>query len=252
MSYSPNDALTVVQNLVHGVPTAAIQAQACDQVNSMIWTFYPWAWTIKSLTPINCSQGTQDYAPTNTDILRPLKLRLVRTDVTPNEFREMALLANLSPELTRTGGLETITSCGWYASGPFIRLMYAASVSGTQTLQIQGEYQAVPTTITAANITSTFAQLGIGNNGLPDRYFNGFVEGLLWKLYQLSDDPRAGTMQYAKNGSYMRQYSGQLGIFMDALLQMARTEDLASGDQFEFPAQPLGVGRSYWPGLYGV
>ncbi len=41
-------------------------------------------------------------------------------------------------------------------------------------------------------------------------------------------------------------------MFMDQLLAMARTEDLGQGDEFSFPEQALGVGRSYWPGLYGI
>jgi len=86
----------------------------------------------------------------------------------------------------------------------------------------------------------------------PDHFFNVFVEGVKWKIYQLGDDPRAGTAQHSKNGSMTRAYSGQLGVFMDMLLSMARDEDLKTGDEFSFPEQPLGVGRSWWPGLYGV
>lgn len=242
MAYTPNDAISLVGNLVHGVPVSAISAQACDIVNSMMWRFYPWGWTIKSFTPINLVDGTQDYTPSDNDILRPLKIRLVRTDVTPNEFRELALLANLSPELTRKGGLDTITSAGWYSSGPFIRLLYAASISGTQTLQIQGEYQFTNATITNSTLSSAFS--------FPDRYFNVFVEGLKWQFYYLTDDPRAGGSSYQKNGNTTRSYTGQLGAFMEALLEMGRTEDLGSGDEFMFPESPLGMGRSQWPGLF--
>ena len=243
-TYSPQDAINLVQNFAHGIPLSNVQSAVCDMLHSMIWVFYPWRWTINALTPITTVNGVQDYTPTNTDILRPLRIQLVRTDVTPNEFRELSLLANLSPELSRQGGLETITSAGWYPSGNFIRLMYAAQVGGTQVLQIQGFYQKIPTKITDSNLSTPFL--------FPDHFFNTFVEGLKWKIYQLADDPRAGTIQYSRNGSMMRTYTGQLGMFMDQLLAMARTEDLGQGDEFSFPEQALGVGRSYWPGLYGV
>ena len=246
-TYTPNDAIALAQSFGHGVPVAAVQSQVCDVINSMMWTFYPWSWTIATLTPLTCADGTQDYtlnANDTSQMLRPLTFRLVRTDVTPNEYRELELKANLPVELTRKGGLETITSCGYFASSNFVRLNYAASVGTGQTLQIQGFYQLAPTKITSSNMGTAFA--------FPDYYFSVFMEGLKWKIYQLSDDPRAGAMQYAKNGSMTRQYTGQLGAFMDALLQMARTEDLQAGDEFEFPSQPIGVGRNYWPGLYGV
>lgn len=244
-SYCPQDALNLVQQFAHGIPLKGlIGSYTCDMINSMMWTFYPWAWTIASFTPIVCVQGQQDYAVADQTVMRPLKIRLVRTDVTPNEFRELELKANLSPELTRLGGLETIRSCGYFASGPVIRLSNATSIGTTQVLQIQGEFQSVVARITDSNLTSPFL--------FPDRYFNVFVEGLKWKIYQLADDPRAGTAQYSKNGSMMRQYTNQLGLFQESLLQMARTEDLQQGDEFMFPEDGLGAGRGAWPGIYGV
>lgn len=244
-TYTPQNALDLAQVFTHGTPfSSQIGATMCDIVNSMMWTFYPWAWSLSNLTAITCTDGVQDYTPTDTNILRPVRLQLKRTDITPNETRELALLANLSPELTRKGGLETNTAAGWYAANNFIRLMYAASVGTGQTLQIVGIYQKQPTAISKDTLQNVLP--------FPDYYFNVFVEGLKWKMYQLSDDARAGTSSYSKNGSMMRQYSGQLGTFMDQLLQMARTEDLASGDEFIWPEDPIGVGRSYWPGLYGL
>jgi len=249
MAYSFQDALDLVQQFAHGIPVNqtltsgnTVGQVACDVVNQMMWRFYPWSWSIATFTPITTVDGVQDYNVTNNDVLRPLRVQLVRTDITPNESRELSLLANLSVEFTRKGGLETNTNAGYYASGPFIRLMYAASVGTGQVLQIQGQYQKISPTLTTLATTVPFT----------DRYFNVFVEGLKWKIYQLGDDPRAGTMQYSKNGSMQRGYTGQLGLFMDTLLEMARTEDLQAGDEFSFPENPLGVGRNYWPGLYGV
>jgi hypothetical protein len=86
----------------------------------------------------------------------------------------------------------------------------------------------------------------------PDTYFNIFVEGIKWKIYQLSDDPRAGGVQMSKNGKFQQVYSGQLGLFMNQLNQMSRYEDLNSGDQFMFPETSLGNRSNFWPGLYGL
>lgn len=241
-SYCPQDAINLVQQFGHGIPVTAVQAAVCDMVSSMIWTFYPWTWSLQSFTPLTCVNGQQDYGVLNSNVLRPVRVRLVRTDITPNEYRELGALANLSPELSRFGGLDSNTSFGYFAYGPFIRLLYAASVGTGQVLQIQGEYQRTPVRITDANMTDPFP--------FPDRYYNVFVEGLKWKIYQLGDDPRAGSMVYVKNAG--RQYTGQLGLFMDAILQSASTEDLQNGDEFEFPEQGLGVGRSFGPGIFGI
>lgn len=243
-TYAPADAVALCQSFIHGVPVTAVQANCCDMVNSLIWNYYPWGWSVASLTPITCSDGVQDYTPTNTNILRPLKMRIVRTDVTPNEFRELAALANLSPELSRKAGIDTMKAYGWFPSQSFFRFDVAVSVGTGQTIQLQGEYQKTPTKITDANLTTPFA--------FDDRYYDVFVEGLKWKLYQLTDDQRAGGLSAVKNGGFTKQYTGQYANFMYALNEMARTEDLSSGDEFMWPENPMGAGRSYFPGLYGA
>ncbi len=363
-TYSPQDAVNLVQVYSHGAPLAVPAPNIVDMVASAIWRYYPWGWSILSLTQTNMTQLTQgagspptggsqftgnqqDYTitggwfifpinlqfggttnnnfgggfiiqktpnglsmsggtvtintlyahnlptgttlagltgtiinddtlgyngatvtittvPTSTQIvgtmtptglaasggsgapliLRPLKMRLGRIDTNPPEYRELAALANLSPELSRTAGIDTMSAVGWFASQSFFRLMNSPQVSQGQIIQLLGEYQTRPAKITAANMTTPFA--------FPDDYFNVLDAGLLWKVYQLTDDPRAGTAQLSRNGSMMEQFTGQFGVFMGLLKEMARTEDLGAGDEFMYPESPLGVGRSYWPGLYGI
>jgi hypothetical protein len=244
-SYTPNDALALVKTFAHGTPMdTPTQANLCDMINSMIWTFYPWSWTISSFTPITLADSVQDFAPSNSDILRPLKTRLVRTDISPNEYREMALLGNLGVELSRKGGLDSIQSVGWLAGSNIFRLDLCVQMTSPTVLQLQGEYQKRPTRITDGRLSVAFP--------FPDHFFNTFVEGLKWKIYQLSDDPRAGGISIAKNGTMQRQYTGQFGVFWEQLLQMARTEDLSVGDEFMFPEIGLGVGRQYWPGIGAI
>ncbi|KKK59717.1 hypothetical protein LCGC14_3031610, partial [marine sediment metagenome] len=63
------------------------------------------------------------------------------------------------------------------------------------------------------------------------------VEGIKWKFYQLADDPRAGTVQVVNHNKI---YTGQLGIFHDALNDMKAQEDVGDALSFEFPSDPLG------------
>lgn len=365
-TYAPQDGINLVQQFAHGSPLSLPAPQVVDQINSMIWRYYPWGWSIASLNQTNLTQLTQgagspptgganftgnqqDYTitgawfnfpinlvfagttnnnfgggfivqktpngltnsgtnvtintqyahnlptgttlvgltgtivtdntsvagwngvtvtitsvPSNTqilgtvsiapagpsggsgapNILRPLKMRIARLDTNPPEYRELAALGNLSPELSRTAGIETMKAVGWFSSQNFFRFDLSPQVSAGQIIQLLGEYQMLPTKITQGNLTTPFP--------FPDEYFNVLEAGLLWRVYQLLDDPRAGTAQISENGNSVRQYTGQMGVFMYALKEMARTEDLGSGDEFRYPEQPLGTGRSFWPGLYGV
>jgi hypothetical protein len=362
-TYAPQDAINLVNIFAHGAPLNTPSAALVDQVNSMIWRYYPWGWSIASLNQTNLTQLTQgagspptggtnftgnqqDYIitgawfnfpinlqfsgvtnnnfgggfiiqktpnglsesgttvtintqyahnlPTGTTlagltgtivgatvagynttvtittvpsnlqivgtiansglansgglgdpgILRPLKMRIARLDSNPPEYRELAALGNLGPDLTRTAGIDTMKAVGWFSSQNFFRFDVAPQVANGQIIQLLGEYQTYPTKVTPSTLTVAFP--------FPDEYFNVLEAGLLWRVYQLLDDPRAGGMQMSENGSSMKQYTGQLGTFMGMLKEMSRTEDLSAGDEFMFPEQPLGVGRSYWPGLYGI
>jgi|SRR5215472_868178 len=365
-TYSPQDAINLVTQYAHGAPLSIPSNVIVDQVNSIIWRYYPWGWSIASLNQTNLVQLTQgpgspptggaqftgnlqDYTitgawfnypinlqfanvtnnnfgggfivnsgngglqevgnnvtinfqyphnlplgatlagttgtvvtdvvttpawngqtititsiPTNEQILgtcvttglpnsggsgapqilRFLKMRMARLDTNPPEYRELAMLGNLSPELSRTAGIDTMGNIGWFASQNFLRLMNAPQVSQGQIIQVLGEYQFRPTKVTATSMTTPFP--------FPDDYFNVLDAGLLWRVYQLTDDPRAGGSQLSRNGSMVEQFAGQFGVFMSMLKEMARTEDLSAGDEFRYPESPMGVGRSYWPGLYGV
>lgn len=362
-TYTPNDAISLVTSYAHGAPLTVPAPAIVDQVNSIMWRYYPWGWSIVSLTATNLSQLTQgagspptgganftgnqqDYkitgawftfpinlqfagvtnnnfgggfviqaapngltevgttvtintqyphnlptgatlagltgtisgatvagynttltittVPSNTQIvgtiatgglgpsgglgdpgiLRPLKMRIARLDTNPPEYRELAALGNLSPELSRTAGIDTMKAVGWFASQNFFRFDVTPQVSQGQIIQLLGEYQTYPTKIVTANLGTPFP--------FPDQYFNIVDAGILWRVYQLLDDPRAGGSQISRNGSSVEQFTGQFGVFMGMLKEMSRTEDLSAGDQFQYPEQPLGVGRSYWPGLYGV
>lgn len=243
-TYTPQSAIDLIKNFVHGIPLDAIAPIVCDLSHNAIWTYFPWSWSIASLTPINLTQGVQDYAPVNTDVLRPLKIRMVRTDITPNEFEDLAILANLPPDISRQLGFRTIKNVGWFGSQGFFRLETAVNISGTTTLQLQGEYQKTPTKINESNMTTVLPE--------PDHYFGVFVEAVKYYAMALSDDPRAGGISVQRNGNLQKGYTGQFGMFMEALLNMARTEDLGSGDEWRWPEAGFGVGQATNPGLFGT
>lgn len=245
--------VTINTQYAHNLPTGTILA---GQTGTVVtdWTVAGWNGVTVTITSIPSNTqilGTVSSAPAansggsgSPNLLRPIKMRIARLDSNPPEYRELALMSNLSPELSRTAGIDTMKAVGWFASQDFFRFDVAPQVSNGQIIQLLGEYQTLPTKVTSGTMSTPFP--------FPDQYFNVLDSGLLWRVYQLLDDQRAGSMQVSKNGRQMYTYTGQLGVFVDMLRDMARTEDLSSGDEFMYPEQPLGVGRSYWPGLYGI
>ena len=100
------------------------------------------------------------------------------------------------------------------------------------------DYQQQPTRVTslATNIAA------------PDKYFNAHVDGVLWGIYRLADDPRAGTVTINRAGD--KQYSGQLGVFMTSLEEMKRMEDSGQALDNRWPEEPLGWVRTGNPGIF--
>ena len=238
-TYTVANAITYTQAICVGIPVSAIQVAAADMVNGIIWNAYPWRWAQKSMTGIPLVDGTQDYAFAPTDYFRLVQARLVQTDTTPDTFDDLTVVRNLYPDLSKAAYRAGLRNIAYVPALSKLRLNQAAAVSGTQTFEIQGEYQYQPTLIAATSATLPF----------PDQYFMVFCNGLLWQFMMLSKDDRAGTAQYTKNGAV---YTGQMGIFFDALMTMREAEDWGAGDTI-FPSDPLGIGgagRSSF-GIYG-
>lgn len=238
---TPQDAIDMAKAMNHKVPTLPIQAYVCNQINAMIWTAAPWNWTQAALTGITLTDGTQDYAHAQTDLYRVVNLRLARTDLTPVKYTELNQKSHLGVELERKAGIDGIRNFSYEGGIAKIRLDYAATVSGTTVLQLQGEYQRVPTSINQSNLTSALIQ--------PDHYFNVFLSGVRWMFYQLADDPRAGTSSEITVGR--KSYSGQLGEFMSFLDAMKQAEDFSDGEELNFPSEGYGASTqgSGW-GIY--
>lgn len=241
-NYSPNDALTQTVGYVRQMTIdSTTKALCCDMTNNAIHSYYPWRWTLGALTPISLVDNTQDYSVANTDVYRFVRLRVTRTDITPNKSNELNLTEWLAPDLQTKGTLESFRAIAWDPVGSKLRLDVTASVPSGVTMRIEGEYQKLPTKITSSSVGTALTQ--------PDVYFNVFVEGLLYYLYKYADDQRAGGVQVMKGGQ--RQYTGQLAVFMFALQAMAEAEDYGNAQGVRFPSEPLGVGRGPGnPGLF--
>ena len=235
-TYTVSNAVTFTQAICVGVPVASIQMAAADMVNSTIWNAYPWRWAQKAMTPIALVDGTQDYTFAPTDYMRLVAARLVRTDVTPDEYDELDVVRYLAPDLSSGGFQSGLRQIAYNSALTKLRLTSAAAVPAGTTFQIQGEYQYQPTKITNMGSLLPF----------PDQYFHVFCEGLLWMFFRIAKDSREGTASANGKGGVM--YTGQMGVFYDALTAMIEAEETGAGDNI-FPAEPIGALSMYSFGI---
>jgi hypothetical protein len=159
------------------------------------------------------------------------------TKTTPDQFYEIDVVRNLAPDLGQSG-VEGLRQVAYHSALTKLRLTTAAAVSSPNTYEIQGEYQYQPTKITNTGQLLPF----------PDQYFGVFCAGLLWQFMSISKDSREGTAQANGKGGVM--YTGQMGIFYDALINMREQEEWGAGDNI-FPSDPIGAGGGYYPNIYG-
>lgn len=243
-AYTPNDAIALVKDYVKGIPVSTTDsANLCDMVNSLIWNYYPWRWSIGNLT-ISLTDGTQDYTSVPADYFRLIRARIARTDTSPNQYNEVIIRRSLAKELVVQGGMYSIEAVSFEpqlnsGAGGF-RLSNAMSIASGSTYELQGEYQVKPTKIGSGQMATAFA--------FPDQYFPVFVYGIMWKLFVFSNDQRAGTVQMMRDGS--RQYSGMIGMFYNTLQDMVGAEEFGAGDAY-FPSDSLGAVITPNPGLFG-
>lgn len=238
-TYTYQNAIDHVSKYVKGVPTTTIDVVAVDHVDSIIWRFWFWKWSLAALTSISWVDGQQDYTIADASFYRLWRARFTRTDVTPNIIREKNVVQFLSPNKEQSGTIDSITGVSYdYVTGK-IRLDKSASVPSGVAVQIDGDFQKTHTKLTATSSSVVF----------PEIYFDILIEGIKWKYYDLISDSRAGNVQIDKS-THKRVYTGQLGIFYDNLMQMAEAEGMGLGDSNRFPDDPLGSARVTNPGLF--
>lgn len=237
-TYTVTDAWDDVLGLIKNAPVSEQRKiRAADKVSSRIWIEKPWRDSLKTITAasIPCVDGTQDYsAPT--DIYRVTKLRLQRTDVSPNENRELDVCQNLDVEL-RKQPYTTLRSACYQPATTQLRLEAAIEVPTGTVINIEGEYQPNHTKIVDVGNSLWFRDAQL---------YDCFIEGLTYWGYKFTDDPRAGSATY--NEGDEPTYTGQLAAFMSSLKAAAKSEDFPAEDSV-FPRESIAPWRDASYGL---
>lgn len=215
-----------------GIPLAKVNAQVCDFVSQDMYVEYPWKQTItntaKGIIPL--IDATQDYPCAAPNILRPLKAWLTRTDTIPATIRDLTIVRDLSPNLYPKS-YNSITQVSLQQSIGLFRLDSAVNLPTGIQIELNLDYQIDPIKVTDLTQIIWF----------QDHFAVCALEGLLYWVYKLADDSRAGA---AATDAYNRVtgYSGQLGTYKAALGRMKSAEDYGFTDSV-FPSEPMGMGR---------
>ena len=231
-SYSWSDLINVGSTYGKGIPLAKVNAQICDFVSQDMYQEYPWKQTITNTAagtiPILDSQ--QDFPCFAPNIMRPLKATLWRTDILPPDTRELSIVRDLGVDLVPRSYYAISQVSLQQAIGMF-RLNAAVNVPTGLQLELRVDYQIDPIKVTGLSQIIWF----------DDRFAVVALEGLLYWVYKLADDARAGG---AITDAYNRTtgYSGQLGTYKSALGRMKASEDFGFTDSV-FPSEPMGTPR---------
>jgi hypothetical protein len=231
-SYSWNDLISVGSTYGKGIPLSKVNAQICDFVSQDMYQEYPWKQTITNTATgaIPLLDSTQDYSCEAPNIMRPLKAWLMRTDVTPFESRDLNIEKDLSVDLYPKSYLAIRAVSLQEATGLF-RLDSAVNIPAGMKIDLRVDYQLDPIKVTSLSQIIWF----------QDHFAVVALEGLLYWVYKLSDDTRAGSAQTDAYGR-ITGYGGQLGIYKAALNRMKTTEDYGFTESV-FPSEPMGLGR---------
>jgi len=203
-----------------------------DFVSAEMYIEYPWKQTITNTAngTIPLVDSTQDYSCEAPNIMRVLKAWLIRTDVTPNETIDLDVKKDLSVDLYPRSYISIRAVSLQEANGLF-RLEAAVNIPTGIQIELRCDYQIDPIKVTDLTLPCWF----------DDRYAFVALEGLLYWVYKLNDDSRAGTAQTDAFGR-VNEYTGQLGIYKAALNRMKMAEDWGFTESV-FPAEPMGLPR---------
>jgi hypothetical protein len=207
-----------------GVPLTESSEQllVTNLVSGEIWRAFPWRESLTDIASgsISLVDGQQDYtAPSQ--IFRLTKCSLVRTDVSPDEVRELNVSGDLAVDL-RPRSPYGIQAASYQPAVGQIRLESAVQVDSSTTWEIQGEHQINHQPITTLATTVWF----------DDQFAEVALEGLLYQFYKLSDDARAGGVVKVEHGR--AQFAGQYAAFRAQIDMMAAAQEYG-GQHTLFP-----------------
>jgi hypothetical protein len=233
LSYSWQDLINVGSAYAKGIPLARVNAQICDFVSSDMYIEYPWKETVTTTSTapalIPLVDGQQDYSVTAPNISRILSVSLWNTSTTPSTVRDLDLVDDLSVDLVPKA-FEMIRAVALQKGTGLLRLDSAVRVPIGMLMDLRYDYQLDPTKVVSLNQDCWF----------HDKYAFVALEGLLYYVYKLSDDNRAGSV--TTDGEGRQTYTGQLAGWKAALNRMKMAEDYGTTDAV-FPGEPMGLGR---------
>ena len=231
-TYSWKDLVNVGSAYGKGIPLAKVDAKIADFVSQDMYVEYPWKQTIQNTANgmIPLQDSVQDYTCAAPNILRPLKATIWRTDILPADTRELSIVRDLGVDLYPRTYMAISQVSLQQATGLF-RLNSAVNIPTGMQLELRVDYQIDPIKITDLSQPIWF----------QDHYAVVALEGLLYWVYKLADDARAGAAQTDAFGR-ITGYTGQLGTYKAALNRMKSAEDFGFTDSV-FPSEPMGVPR---------
>lgn len=231
-TYSWQNLIDVGSTYGKGIPLAKVNSQICDFVSSEMYIEYPWKQTITNTAngTIPLIDSRQDYSCSAPNIMRPLKASIFRTDVTPHESLDLDIVKDLSVDRYPRSYLAIRAMSLQQAVGLF-RLESAVNVPTGVQLELRVDYQLNPIKVVALAQDCWF----------DDRYAFVALEGLLYWVYKLADDTRAGSTQSDAYGR-ITGYTGQMGVWKGALGRMKMAEDYGFTESI-FPSEPMGLPR---------
>lgn len=226
MAYQVKDGVELARTLAKGVPFTNVSMSICDITSSTIYRSFAWRDTLKVFTPVALVDSTQDLATGLTDIFRMTQFWTTRTDVTPNQVRNITVAKNLFIDLIPKSPTQ-IRSASYQAGVNKFRLETSVRIPVGSTWTLGGEYQPQHTKLTDISDSLWFT----------DQFLEVYAKGLIYWAYRLADDSKAGAAVKVGNGRV--QYSGALAEFMNAIEEMAAQEDFGNLDGY-YPSDSLG------------
>ena len=229
LTRSWQEASDLASKLTKGLNISSVDETIADMVSSEVWNKYPWFLSVQNIPNsfIALVNDQQDYSAPN-NIMRLLDARLVRTDSTPDQHIELDVQQSLAVDLV-TRSPYAIRAVAHQPETGGLRLEAAVQVASGTTWEIRGTYQTH-----ASKVTSLASGLWF-----HDEHFMVAVEGMLYWMYRLADDSRAGSAVIDKQSGRVT-YSGQLAVFHSAIDKMWAAEEL-QGTESITPEVSLGA-----------
>lgn len=231
-TYSWGDLVSLVGDMVKGVPLSKLNVKICDLISAEMWNEYPWKQAITNTAKgsIPLLDSVQDYTCAAPNIDRLLKAWLIRYDVTPNEVRDLDVKKDLSIDLYPRSYVS-IRAVSLQQSLGLFRIESAVNIPSGVQIELQCDYQINPQKVTSLNDILW----------MDDRWWGVAVHGLMWWAYQFTDDSRAGSANTDAFGRIIG-YTGQLGTYKAAVNKMKMGEEVGFTESV-FPAEPMGLPR---------